>query len=168
MDRFDESFDQRQDGDYDVAVVGRHLAGGWLATILARHGARVLLVDGPQTPGTRPGETTVPYTTAVLELLAERFDVPEIGAFAHFVDLPPRYGRPVASSAPCPSCTTRRAGCTTRSTPCSSTCPASTTSATSTVPWWTSTRATSRPAAAPTSSPPRPSRPRSPRWTGCG
>ncbi len=89
MDRFDESFDQRQEGDYDVAVVGRHLAGGWLAAILARHGARVLLVDGPQTPGTRPGETTVPYTTAVLELLAERFDVPEIGAFAHFVDLPP-------------------------------------------------------------------------------
>ncbi|GFJ91626.1 hypothetical protein Prum_052680 [Phytohabitans rumicis] len=78
---------------YDVAIVGGHLTPALLAAVLARQGVRVLLVDGPDR-GTEPGgDSTVPYTTAVYQLLAERFDVPEIAAFAHFVDLPERVRR---------------------------------------------------------------------------
>ncbi len=73
---------------YDVAILGSHLIPGMLATILARHGVRVLLVDAPGDRTLPSGDSTVPYTTAVFQLIAERFDTPEFGAFAHFVDLP--------------------------------------------------------------------------------
>ncbi|MEU2614741.1 hypothetical protein ABZ570_24625 [Micromonospora sp. NPDC007271] len=72
---------------HDVAIIGSHLASGLLATVLARQGLRVLLVDAPGGAGPA-GDSTVPYTTAVLHLLGERFDVPEIASFAHFEDLP--------------------------------------------------------------------------------
>ncbi|QKV90513.1 tryptophan 7-halogenase [Streptomyces sp. NA02950] len=73
---------------YDVAVLGSHLTAGLLAAILARHGARVVLVDTPGDRAGPTGETTVPYTSEVFTLLAERFNVPEIATFAHFTDLP--------------------------------------------------------------------------------
>lgn len=73
---------------YDVAVLGSHLTADLLAAILARHGARVVLVDAPGDRAGPTGETTVPYTSEVFTLLAERFKVPEIATFAHFTDLP--------------------------------------------------------------------------------
>jgi tetracycline 7-halogenase / FADH2 O2-dependent halogenase len=76
------------DEPFDVAVLGGHLTGGLLATILARHGVRVLVVPAEGDRTEPSGDSTVPYTTAVFQLLAERFDVPEVGAFAHFTDLP--------------------------------------------------------------------------------
>jgi FADH2 O2-dependent halogenase len=73
---------------YDVAIVGSHLATGLLGAVLARHGIRVLLLDAPGDRTEPSGDSTVPYTTAVVQLLAERFNLPEVGAFAHFTDLP--------------------------------------------------------------------------------
>jgi FADH2 O2-dependent halogenase len=73
---------------YDVAVLGGHLSAGLLGAVLARQGVRVLLVDAPDDRSERSGETTVPYTAEVFLLLAKRFDVPEIGAFGLFPDLP--------------------------------------------------------------------------------
>src|SRR5215211_3914601 len=78
---------------YDVAILGNHLASGLLAAILARHGVRVVLMGAPADQVEPSGDSTVPYTTAVFQLLAERFEVPEIAAFAHFVDLPERVRR---------------------------------------------------------------------------
>jgi tetracycline 7-halogenase / FADH2 O2-dependent halogenase len=74
--------------DYDVAILGSHFAPAILAAILARQGARVLLADAEGDRTEPSGETTVPYTSEVFRLLADRFGVPEIGAFAHFTDLP--------------------------------------------------------------------------------
>ncbi|MFE0137400.1 FAD-dependent monooxygenase [Streptomyces sp. NPDC059037] len=74
--------------EYDVAVLGAHLTGGLLAAILARQGVRTVLVDTTEDQARPAGESTVPYTSEVFSLLAERFEVPEIATFAHFTDLP--------------------------------------------------------------------------------
>jgi tetracycline 7-halogenase / FADH2 O2-dependent halogenase len=73
---------------YDVAILGSHLGSCLLAAILARHGVRVLLVDGAQDTTQVCGETTVPYTAEVFFTLAKRFDMPEIGALGLTCDLP--------------------------------------------------------------------------------
>ncbi|MFF6994954.1 NAD(P)/FAD-dependent oxidoreductase [Streptomyces sp. NPDC008313] len=73
---------------HTVAVLGAHLGGGMLAAILARAGVDVILVDSPHDATTPAGETTVPYTAEVFELLARRFDVPELSALGHFGQLP--------------------------------------------------------------------------------
>ncbi|MFD0308731.1 NAD(P)/FAD-dependent oxidoreductase [Streptomyces sp. NPDC127119] len=74
--------------EYDVAVLGAHLTGGLLAAIIARRGVRTVLVDTAEDRARPAGESTVPYTSEVFSLLAERFEVPEIATFAHFTDLP--------------------------------------------------------------------------------
>ena len=73
---------------YDVAVMGSHLAANLMAAILAKRGGRVVLVDTVGDQARPVGETTVPYTSEVFSLLAERFSVPEIATFAHFTELP--------------------------------------------------------------------------------
>ena len=73
---------------YDVAILGKHLAAGLLATVLSAQGVRVLLVGAPGDAADPAGETTVPYTAEVFLLLARRFNVPEIAAFGLFRDLP--------------------------------------------------------------------------------
>jgi len=73
---------------YDVAVLGSHFGPAMLAAILAHKGARVLLVDAAGDRVEPAGEATVPYTSEVFALVAERYGIPEIAAFAHFPDLP--------------------------------------------------------------------------------
>ncbi|MFF0162569.1 NAD(P)/FAD-dependent oxidoreductase [Streptomyces sp. NPDC005263] len=63
---------------YDVAIVGGGIGGTMLAAILARHGVRVLLLEGSGHPRFAIGESTVPETTFGLRVLARRYDVPEI------------------------------------------------------------------------------------------
>ncbi len=69
---------------YDVAILGAGIGGTLLATILARHGVRVLIVEKEQHPRFAVGESTVPETTFLLEVLARRYDVPEIGQLRNF------------------------------------------------------------------------------------
>ncbi|MFD4529546.1 NAD(P)/FAD-dependent oxidoreductase [Streptomyces sp. NPDC058470] len=73
---------------HTVAVLGAHLGGSMLAAILARAGIDVVLVDSPHDAGTPAGETTVPYTAEVFELLARRYEIPELSALGHFGQLP--------------------------------------------------------------------------------
>ncbi|MEU6275217.1 hypothetical protein ABZ871_22790 [Streptomyces populi] len=73
---------------HTVAVLGAHLGGGMLAAILARAGIDVTLVDSPHDASAPSGETTVPYTAEVFELLARRYGVPELAALGHFGELP--------------------------------------------------------------------------------
>lgn len=80
--------DPADNAAYDVAILGAHFAPATLAAILARNGLRVLLLDMPDDSTEPAGEATVPYTSEVFALIAERFDLPEIAAFAHFPDLP--------------------------------------------------------------------------------
>lgn len=63
---------------HDVVVLGASIAGSTLATLLARLGKRVALVDAGLHPRFAIGEATTPYTTHSLNLIAEQFDVPAL------------------------------------------------------------------------------------------
>lgn len=64
--------------DIDVAILGSGLAGTAMAAVLARGGARVLVLDAGTHPRMAIGESTIPYTSMLMRLVSERYDVPEI------------------------------------------------------------------------------------------
>src|SRR5437763_16445402 len=63
---------------YDVAILGSGIAGSMLGAILARQGRKVLLLDKGEHPRFALGESTVPHTSMLMRILADRFEVPEI------------------------------------------------------------------------------------------
>jgi FADH2 O2-dependent halogenase len=71
---------------YDVAILGTGIGGSMLGAILARNGARVLLIDADAHPKFAIGESTIPYTLVALRTIAERYRVPEIKALATFTN----------------------------------------------------------------------------------
>lgn len=73
-----------EDQRYDVIILGSGIAGSMLGAILARQGAKVLLVDAASHPRFAIGESTIPYTLVAMQTLARRYDVPEIAALANF------------------------------------------------------------------------------------
>ncbi|MFG2648268.1 NAD(P)/FAD-dependent oxidoreductase [Streptomyces sp. NPDC048436] len=64
--------------EYDVAILGSGMAGGMLGAILARNGVKVLLLDAGTHPRFAVGESTIPYTSGMTRLIADRYNVPEI------------------------------------------------------------------------------------------
>jgi tetracycline 7-halogenase / FADH2 O2-dependent halogenase len=72
------------DERYDVAILGAGMAGGMLGAALARNGVKVLLIDAGSHPRFAVGESTIPYTSAMTRIIAERYQVPEIEALAGF------------------------------------------------------------------------------------
>lgn len=79
------SIDTGPENAYDVAVLGSGLAGSMLAAVLARNGVSVLLLDASTHPRFAVGESTIPYTSAMMRIIADRYNVPEIkplGTFA--------------------------------------------------------------------------------------
>lgn len=75
---------QGQPRSHDVAILGAHLSTALLATILARHGVDVVLVDSAVDGDVPADETTVPYTAELCFLLGRRFDIPEIARLGMF------------------------------------------------------------------------------------
>lgn len=63
----------------DVFILGSGLAGSVSGAILARQGAKVVLVDAGQHPRFAVGESMTPQLIEWLHILKSRFDVPEIG-----------------------------------------------------------------------------------------
>jgi FADH2 O2-dependent halogenase len=57
----------------DVAILGSGLAGA----ILARNGAETVVLDKNAHPRFAIGESTIPQTSLMLKVLADRYDVPE-------------------------------------------------------------------------------------------
>lgn len=76
-----------EDTPYDVAILGSGIAGSLLGAILARQGARVLLLDRGEHPRFALGESTVPHTSMLMRILADRFSVPEIKHCSAFESL---------------------------------------------------------------------------------
>ena len=64
--------------EWDVVVLGSGLAGSVLAACLAAGGAKTLIVDAGTHPRFAIGESTIPYTSMMMRLIAERYGVPEI------------------------------------------------------------------------------------------
>jgi tetracycline 7-halogenase / FADH2 O2-dependent halogenase len=69
---------------HDVAILGAGMAGGMLGAVLARNGVKVLLIDAGSHPRFAVGESSIPYTSAMTRIIAERYQVPEIEALASF------------------------------------------------------------------------------------
>lgn len=69
---------------FDVAILGSGIAGSMMAAILARHGKKVLMVDQGEHPRFALGESTVPHTSMMMRIIADRYDVPEIKHCADF------------------------------------------------------------------------------------
>jgi FADH2 O2-dependent halogenase len=64
--------------EFDVAILGNGLSGSLLATILGKQGVSVVLIDGEQHPRFAVGESTIPHTSLLISLLAEKYDLPEL------------------------------------------------------------------------------------------
>ncbi|UED88050.1 NAD(P)/FAD-dependent oxidoreductase [Streptomyces profundus] len=69
---------------YDVAILGSGMAGGMLGAVLARNGVKVLLLDAGTHPRFAVGESTIPYTSGMTRLIADRYQVPEMRALSSF------------------------------------------------------------------------------------
>lgn len=62
----------------DVVILGSGLAGSVTASILARQGVKVALIDAASHPRFAIGESMTPQLVEWLHILSERYDVPEI------------------------------------------------------------------------------------------
>ncbi|GAA4681623.1 NAD(P)/FAD-dependent oxidoreductase [Phytohabitans rumicis] len=69
---------------YDVAILGSGFAGSMLGCILARNGAKVLMVDAKAHPKFAIGESTIPNMLVSLRTMAERYQVPELLALSTY------------------------------------------------------------------------------------
>jgi FADH2 O2-dependent halogenase len=69
---------------YDVVIIGAGIAGSLTAIVLAKHKLSVLLIDSSSHPRFAIGESTVGHTSEMMQLISERFDIPEIGYLSSF------------------------------------------------------------------------------------
>jgi FADH2 O2-dependent halogenase len=72
---------------FDVTILGSGIGGSMLACILARQGVSVLLIEELVHPRFTIGESLIPETGIRLQLLAHKYDVPEIAWLGSFYDL---------------------------------------------------------------------------------
>lgn len=68
----------KRTNQYDLAILGAGIGGSTLATIVAKHGYKVLLLDADIHPRFVLGESTVRHTLRLVKIMAERFDIPEL------------------------------------------------------------------------------------------
>ncbi|TGB15145.1 tryptophan 7-halogenase [Streptomyces sp. MZ04] len=73
-----------RDDAYDVIILGSGIAGSILGAVLARNGAKVMLVDAGVHPRFAVGESSIPRTLNMFRIIAERYDVPELELFCSF------------------------------------------------------------------------------------
>ncbi|HKD02176.1 MAG TPA: tryptophan 7-halogenase [Terriglobales bacterium] len=69
--------------DFDVAILGSGMSGSMLAAILAKKGVQVVLIDSETHPRFAVGESTIPHTSLLISLLAEKYGMPEIEHIAY-------------------------------------------------------------------------------------
>ena len=67
---------------YDIAIVGAGIGGATLASILARNGLRVLVLEAKSHPRFAIGESMILETSEMMRATAELFDVPELAYFS--------------------------------------------------------------------------------------
>ncbi|BCB83192.1 NAD(P)/FAD-dependent oxidoreductase [Phytohabitans suffuscus] len=74
----------RRSADHDVVILGAGIAGSILGAVLARNGADVLLIDAGTHPKFSIGESMIPYTLLTLQVIADRYGVPEVKTLSNF------------------------------------------------------------------------------------
>ena len=70
--------------DHDVAILGTGIGGTILASILARNGVKTLMLEEGVHPRFAVGESMVPATGALMRIVADRYDVPELRYCGNF------------------------------------------------------------------------------------
>lgn len=70
--------------NYDVIVIGSGFGGSLMATILAKQGMSVAIVDHGVHPRFAIGESSTPSGNLILGDLARRYDLPELTPLTHF------------------------------------------------------------------------------------
>lgn len=73
--------------DSDVVIIGSGFAGSILASILARNGASVVVLDAGSHPRFAVGESTTRIASLRMKIIAERYGVPELKSLASFEGL---------------------------------------------------------------------------------
>jgi FADH2 O2-dependent halogenase len=73
--------------DFDVAILGNGLSGSLLAIILGKQGVSTVLIDAEQHPRFAVGESTIPHTSLLISVLAEKYDLPELDDLVNANDL---------------------------------------------------------------------------------
>ena len=63
---------------FDVVILGSGMAGSVLATILAKHKAKVLMLDKASHPRFAIGEALTSHTEKLLSLLSHQYAIPEL------------------------------------------------------------------------------------------
>ena len=64
--------------DYDIAIIGSGIAGAMLGAILAKNSLRVVILDAGTHPRFAVGESMIPESGVLLNILALRFGIPEL------------------------------------------------------------------------------------------
>jgi FADH2 O2-dependent halogenase len=72
---------------FDVIILGSGLAGSILATVLARHNIRVLMIDKEAHPRFAIGEAMTPDTDLMMSILSYKYSVPEIDYLSSFKNI---------------------------------------------------------------------------------
>lgn len=72
---------------FDIAILGSRPAGLILGAILARHGLRTVIIDSEIHPRYQCGEDTIPFSSLIFEMIADRYDVPQIRNIARARDV---------------------------------------------------------------------------------
>ncbi|NES77479.1 MULTISPECIES: NAD(P)/FAD-dependent oxidoreductase [unclassified Okeania] len=73
--------------NFDIIILGSGLAGSILATILAKHNLRVLIIDKNAHPRFAIGEAMTPDTDLMMEILSHQYSVPEIAHLSSFKNI---------------------------------------------------------------------------------
>lgn len=72
---------------FDAIILGSGLAGSILATILAKHNVRVLMIDKGVHPRFAVGEAMTPDTDLLMSILSYQYSIPEIAHLSSFDDI---------------------------------------------------------------------------------
>ncbi|TVP65600.1 MAG: FAD-dependent oxidoreductase [Nodularia sp. (in: Bacteria)] len=70
--------------EFDVIILGSGISGSILATILAKHQARVLMLDKSTHPRFAIGEAMTSHTESLLSVLSHQYSIPELDYLSSF------------------------------------------------------------------------------------
>src|SRR5437763_15671094 len=79
----DPTLNMANELQFDVAILGSGMAGSMVAAVLAKQGVRVVLIDSETHPRFVVGESTIPHTSLLISLLAEKYGMPDLEHIAY-------------------------------------------------------------------------------------
>ncbi|MFP3758611.1 tryptophan 7-halogenase, partial [Cupriavidus sp. SIMBA_020] len=69
---------------FDVIILGSGMSGTQMGAILAKQQFRVLIIEQSSHPRFTIGESSIPETSLMNRIIADRYDIPELGHITSF------------------------------------------------------------------------------------